>query len=162
MAQDPTETAAEELLSPRRLAPSAAILGAHIALTAALGTEGVAGTEHDQQTIDLLLRLRTSRDDGARAVELSQQLMISPSHMSRVIDKVEACGLVERTPDPADRRANRIVITPNGREVLAAVAPHIAATLDRAIHDTLSPEELTTLIGLLGRIEHAARATPAL
>jgi DNA-binding MarR family transcriptional regulator len=161
MPLDPTTTAAEEPLSPRRLAPSAALLGAHIALTAALGTEGVAGTEHDQQTIDLLLRLRASPQDGMRAVNLSEQLMVSTSHMSRVIDKVEAHGLVKRRPDPDDRRANRVIITTDGCEVVAAVAPHIAATLDRVIHDTLTPGEIGTLIQLLGQIEHAARTPPA-
>ena len=67
-------------------------------------------------------------------------------------------GLVERTPDPTDRRANKVIMTDAGREVVARVAPHIAGTLDRIIHDTLTPGEIDTLIKLLGRIEHEARS----
>lgn len=83
--------------------------------------------------------------------------MVSNGHMSRVIDKVQALGLIKRTPDPNDRRANQLVITPKGRLALAAIAPHMAATLDRIIHNTLTPQEKDTLIELLGRIEHEAR-----
>ena len=149
----------EGLLCPRRLAPSAAILGAHVALSSALGIVGVAGTRYDQRTVDLLLRLELSPQCSMRAVELSEQLMCSASHMSRVIDRVEAAGLVTRTPDPDDRRANQITITDKGSEVLASVAPHIAAVLDRVIHETLDPDEISTLIKLLGRVEHAARTS---
>ena len=84
--------------------------------------------------------------------------MVSASHMSRVIDRVEALGLVERMPDPDDRRASLIVLTGEGHDVLAAVAPHLAAVLDRVIHDVVTPEEIDTLIDTLGRIEQAARA----
>lgn len=160
MTQNPTEPSTEELLSARRLAPSAAVLGTHIALSAVLGTEGVAGTQHDQRTIDLLLRLYGSLGRALRAVDLSRQLMVSASHMSRVIDRVEALGLVRRTPDPDDRRASQIVITTEGSEVVATVAPHIAAVLDRVVHNVLTAQEINTLIDLLGRIEHAARAAP--
>lgn len=147
----------KELLNPERLAPSAAILGANTALGAALGAEGVGGTEHDQQTIDLLLRIELAPRDACRAVDLAEQMLVSNGHMSRVVDKVVALGLIERTPDPNDRRANQLVITEAGQEVLAAVAPHIAGTLDRVVHETLSPSEIETLIDLLGRIEREAR-----
>lgn len=157
MTPDPTGPPAEELLSAERLAPSAALYSAYTAISAALGTEGVAGTEHDQQTIDLLLRIELSPRHACRAVDLAEQLMVSTSHMSRVIDKVEALGLVKRSRDPDDRRANHVIMTPAGCEVVAAVAPHIAGTLDRVIHNTLSAEEIDTLIDLLGRIEHEAR-----
>lgn len=151
-------TKTEELLSAERLAPSAAIYGAYTAISAALGMEGVAGTDHGQQTIDLLLRIELSPEKACRAVDMAEQLMISTSHLSRVIDKVEALGLVARTPDPHDRRANLVVMTPAGREVVKSVAPHIAETLDRVIHHTLSPDEINTLIELLGRIEHESRS----
>ena len=157
MTQNHDNPSTEELLSPWRLAPSAALYAAADAVTKALGTEGIAGTKHDQQTIDLLLRIQLSPQHACRAVDLAKQLMVSSSHMSRVIDKVEALGLVGRTPDPTDRRATQIISTPDGRAVLAAVAPHIAETLDRIIHNTLDPEEISTLIDLLGRIEHEAR-----
>ncbi len=158
MTQPEHELEAEEPLCPRRLAPSAAILGAYIALSAALGDDRVVGTDHDRRTIDLLLRLELSPAKSMRAVDLCEQLMVSASHTSRLIDRVENIGLVERTPDPDDRRANQIVITAEGREVIDRIAPHMAAVLDRVIHETLELTEIDILIELLGRIEHAARA----
>ena len=157
MTQHQHDLDAEEPLSPRRLAPSAALLGAHIALSAALGDDHVVGTEYDQRTVDLLLRLELSPTKGMRAVDLCEQLMVSASHTSRLIDRVEALGLIERTPDPHDRRANQVVLTHDGRDVVNEIAPHMAAVLDRVIHHTLNRTEIDTLIELLGRIESAAR-----
>jgi DNA-binding MarR family transcriptional regulator len=157
MTQNQPDTDREEPLSQRRLAPSAAILGAHIALTAALGHDHVVGTEHDQRTVDLLLRLEMSPTKAMRAVDLCEQLMVTASHTSRLIDRVEQLGLVARTPDPDDRRANQVVLTKQGTEVVGEIAPHMAAVLDRIFHETLDPVEIQTLIALLGRVESEAR-----
>ena len=157
MPDDAIRPTVKELLNPGRLAPSAAILGANTAIGAALTIDSAGGTAHDQQTLDVLLRLGLAPDGACRAVDLAEQLMVSNGHMSRVLDKVERLGLIERRPDPTDRRANRLLITAAGHEVLAEVAPFMAATLDRIVHDVLSAEEIGTLIALLGRIEEAAR-----
>ncbi|MEM8923611.1 MAG: MarR family transcriptional regulator [Actinomycetota bacterium] len=146
----------KELLNPDRLAPSAAVLGAYIAIDAVLGDD-LARCGHERRTVDLLLRLATAPGHAMRAVDLAEQLLLSPSHVSRLIDRVEADGLVERRPDPADRRANQVVLTDAGWEVMAGVAPHMALTLDRVVHGVLSDEETATLVELLGRIEAAAR-----
>jgi DNA-binding MarR family transcriptional regulator len=148
-----------ELLSARRMAPSAALYATYTAVNAVLGSEGMAGTEYDRQTIDLLLRLEESPQHAGRAVDLADRIMVSTSHMTRVVDKVEALGLVKRTPDPDDRRANLVTLTADGSDVVATVAPHIAATLDRIIHDTLTTEEINILIELLSRIEQQARGS---
>ena len=161
MTENLPDVDAEEPLSPRRLAPSAAILGAHIALSGALGDDHVVGTEHDQRTVDLLLRLEMSPTKAMRAVDLCEQLMVSASHTSRLIDRVENLGLDARTPDPEDRRANQVVLTKKGAEVVCEIAPHMAAVLDRVFHDTLTPAEIGTLIALLGRVEAAARTPPS-
>ena len=159
MEYDNTNPSTTELLSSERLAPSAALYGAYIAVNAVLGAESTIGSRYDQQTIDLLLRLQELPQQASRAVDLAERLMVSTSHMSRVIDKVETLGLVERTPDPTDRRANQVILTADGSDVVATVAPHIAAALDRVIHDTLNPGEISTLIDVLGRIEHEARGS---
>ena len=152
------ENSTTKLLSAQRLEPSAALYSAYTAVHAVLGSENTIGREYDQQTIDLLLRLEESPQHASRAVDLAERLMVSTSHMTRVIDKVEALGLVKRTPDPDDRRANQVILTADGSDVVATIAPHIASALDRVIHDTLTPEEINILIELLRRIEHEARA----
>jgi DNA-binding MarR family transcriptional regulator len=52
---------------------------------------------------------------------LAQHLGIDRTVMTYLIDDLEAAGLVERRPDPADRRARRVVATGQGTELLVAL-----------------------------------------
>lgn len=74
--------------------------------------------------------------------------------MTHDIDELEARGLVERQPDPADRRANVVVATPRGRDVHVRAAAATEAA-ERALHGELTPAERTTLTELLARIAYA-------
>ena len=141
----------------RSLRPSGALLAAHIALDAAIKRGAVERSEHDSTTLDLLLRLDLSDAGSLRSVELCQQLMLSPSHVSRMIDKLEAKGLAVRRPDPDDRRAQQVVITDEGRAAVGSFAPDLAGVIDRVIGETLDDGEVEQLIDMLTRIEHAAR-----
>lgn len=148
-------------LHPDRTRPSAAILGAHIALAAAIDAEAVAAIDHDATMADLLVRLHLADDHRLRAVDLCHQLMKSPSHISRRLDRAEAAGLVRREPDPDDRRAHQVVLLPAGADVVEQFSAPFEAVLERAIFATLSAEEIETLIELLERVEHGARAVPS-
>jgi DNA-binding MarR family transcriptional regulator len=133
------------------------MLSAQIALGRLIENDAVAPTGEDPTTVDLLTRLDQAPENRLRAVELSRQLLLSPSHISRTIDKAEAGGLVVRGADPDDRRASQVTITSAGREVLERFAPRLEAIIDRVIGQTLSRAESDTLIELLGRIQAAAR-----
>ncbi len=61
-----------------------------------------------------------SRHQGVHQVELADLLEVQPITLARLIDQLSDCGLVERRPDPADRRAYLIHLT-------RAAAPHLAA-----------------------------------
>lgn len=61
-----------------------------------------------------------SRHEGVRQIELADLLEVQPITLARLLDQLAAVGLVERRPDPDDRRAYRIYLTP-------AAAPHLAA-----------------------------------
>lgn len=54
---------------------------------------------------------------GVRSSELAQHLRIAPRSATEVVDALEAKGLVERSPDPTDRRATMVGLTSRGREV---------------------------------------------
>ncbi|MEA2000593.1 MAG: MarR family transcriptional regulator [Actinomycetota bacterium] len=110
--------------------------------------DAVTATDHDATTIDLLIRPDQAPDHRPRAVELSRQLLMSPSHISRMIDRAEEALLVERKPDPGDRRATQITLT--------AFSPHLDAIIERVIHQTLTPSGAETLVELLARVEQAA------
>lgn len=124
----------------------------------ALATHAVADAGLDATTLDLLLRLRFSSERYMRGVDLCDQLHKSPSHISRLIDRAEASGLVVRGPDPEDRRAHLISATPAGEAAIDNYLPYLEAVLQRVIFDTLSDDEIETLIDLLSRIARAARA----
>lgn len=143
------------------LRPSGALLGAQIALAAAIDRCAVEGIGHDPTIIDLLVRIQLAPDNRLRAVDLCNQLLLSPSHVSRVLDRAEDVGLVTREPDPGDRRASQIIITPEGRNIVDRFAPRLHAVLDHTIYQTLDSAEIDTLIGLLDRVEAAARTCQA-
>lgn len=60
------------------------------------------------------VRMLTSRDGGMRSSELAHHLHIAPRSATEVIDALEAKGLVDRSPDPTDRRATLVTLTPRG------------------------------------------------
>jgi DNA-binding MarR family transcriptional regulator len=71
-------------------------------------------------------------------LSLAQHLGVDRTVMTYLLDDLEAAGLIERRPDPADRRARHIVITPQGTELLAtlverleAAEAHLLAPLDQ-------------------------------
>jgi DNA-binding MarR family transcriptional regulator len=146
----------ESVLDPATLRTSGALLSTQTSLGRLIQTEAVSPTEQDPTIVDLLVRLDQAPEFRLRAIELSRQLLMSPSHVSRMLDRAEAAGLVEREPDPADRRAARVAITKRGREVLVEFAPRLESIIDRVISQTLSPKEADQLVELLSRIEAAA------
>ncbi|MGI9612158.1 MAG: MarR family winged helix-turn-helix transcriptional regulator [Acidimicrobiales bacterium] len=144
------------VLAAETLRASGALLEAQTALSRLIENEAVEPTGQDPTTIDLLVRLDQAPNNRLRAIELSRQLLMSPSHISRTIDRAEASGLVERGADPDDRRATQIVLTTAGSEMLERFAPRLQAIIDRVIGETLSQDEVDSLVVLLGRIQEAA------
>lgn len=77
---------------------------------------------------------RLKRQPGLRQVELAEILEMEPITLCRVIDRLEETGLVERKPDPADRRAWRLEVTPEAEPLIRKLRA-IAAELT---HEALS------------------------
>lgn len=69
------------------------------------------------------------------------------------VDKLEALGLLERQPDPADRRVNLVTVTPAGRD-LASRVTGIDTVLRAELRDGISRSERQLLAGLLLRLQH--------
>jgi DNA-binding MarR family transcriptional regulator len=64
--------------------------------------------------------VNVARKEGIRQVELADLLELQPIALVHLIDQLEQMGMVERRPDPADRRAYQLFLTD-------AAAPHLAA-----------------------------------
>lgn len=96
------------------------------------------------RTLFLLRRL-----DGPNARRLAQALEVSPSTLTRIVDRLERQGLVRREMDREDRRQVRHLLTPEGEGVVARLESLGRAQLEQALA-LLTEEELEALVrGLL-------------
>lgn len=75
------------------------------------------------------------RHGPARVTELAASARVDASVVSRQAAHLEQAGLVGRTPDPADGRAHRLVITPEGTAVLARGRQRLVALVSERLHD---------------------------
>lgn len=69
--------------------------------------------------------------DALRLNELAEQLRIAPRSVTEVVDDLAARDLVERRPDPADRRATLVALTDQGRATAQAIAAAGRAETER-------------------------------
>ena len=92
--------------------------------------------------------LLTTDDARPSQRELAEFLRLDPSQVVSLVDDLQSRGLVERRPDPADRRANVVVATDAGRR-LAAAAGETARRAEEQVHGQLRREERQTLTALL-------------
>jgi DNA-binding MarR family transcriptional regulator len=90
-------------------------------------------------------------NDGQSQQTLAARLHIPPSRMVAIVDELESRGLIERRPDPADRRVRALYVTEPGQTLLED-AFRLAVEHERAILDVLTAEERAELLELLGRI----------
>ena len=74
---------------------------------------------------------RLGREPGLKQVELAERLDVEPITAGRIVDRLEEAGLVERRPDPIDRRVWRLLLTDKAGPVidrLTSVAEEILAS----------------------------------
>lgn len=60
--------------------------------------------------------------DGLRGGELAERLGVEPPTVTKMLRRLERCGLVERLQDPKDARSFRVYLTDEGRSLEGAVA----------------------------------------
>jgi DNA-binding MarR family transcriptional regulator len=99
-----------------------------------------------------LRALRVLRRHGVmRPSELSDRLHIAPRSTTEVIDALESRGLVQRQPDPGDRRATLVEVTGHGTEVLDAIRAARGTEAER-VFDRLSRTDRAQLARILRKI----------
>jgi MarR family transcriptional regulator, transcriptional regulator for hemolysin len=87
---------------------------------------------------------RIQRNEGLSQSDLAAEIDIAPITLARLIDRLAATGLVERRPDPADRRINRLYLTPAAVPVLE----RLATTGDEVMRQALSGFDTATVATL--------------
>src|SRR5258707_7091009 len=96
----------------------------------------------------VLFRLR--EQEGLSQVDLADVLELQPISLVRLLDRLVEHGLLERRPDPSDRRANQLYLTRSGRQLvddLDSLRDAIASDVLRGIPDEAIQTSLRALTG---------------
>ena len=93
--------------------------------------------------------------------ELAASLLLSPSGLSKLLDRMEASGLVRRDPDPRDARAAFAAITPHGRSLARNARQGHHAFLQRTFADALDAYDLADLTRIMNRLSASLPGHPA-
>jgi MarR family transcriptional regulator for hemolysin len=102
---------------------------------------------------------RLHREPGLRQIELADMLDIEPITLSRIVDKLEEADLVERRPDPADRRAWRLHVTARAQPLIAKLRGIADEMISEAFHG-IDPKDVETTRRVLARVrDNACRNT---
>ena len=131
-------------------------VGAHAASQFA---ERLSALQLSPPDAGILRLLRTT--SGISQQELSARLGIHPSRLVAILDNLEQRGLVERRPNPDDRRLYSLHLTAVGGEMLNGIGK-IGREHQDALLASLSLEERSLLGGLLQRIADQQGLTPGI
>jgi DNA-binding MarR family transcriptional regulator len=101
---------------------------------------------------DVLLELANAPDGRLRMQDLGARVVLSRTRVSRLVTELEAEGLVERRPDPADGRATLATITRTGRTAFRRAAPVYLAGIDEHFNRHLTAVERRTVADVLQRV----------
>ena len=132
-----------------------AFLTAHARVTRAIGRDLAAEGLPDLGWYDLLWSIYRQPERRLRVNELAREVALTPTAMSRFVDRVEKAGYVRREPDPRDRRALQVAITDEGVELLRRMWPVYA----RGIQAHFAPHAGPEMGAVLGRMAAAAPPT---
>lgn len=100
-----------------------------------------------------------SRNDRITQRELSEIVNWDATTVMVVCDSLEKKGLVQRLPDPSDRRVNRLVLTDNGKGIVAKAYPRIRDGCRGMLTDT-SVNDLGTAVRVLEVLHRNAASLP--
>jgi DNA-binding MarR family transcriptional regulator len=89
---------------------------------------------------------------GVRSKELAEHLKIAPRSATEVVDALEAKGLVQRSPDPGDRRATLVALTDQGRALAEEVRRTRGVESER-IFDRLTRTDREHLARILQKLQ---------
>jgi DNA-binding MarR family transcriptional regulator len=101
---------------------------------------------------DVLLELDRAGEKGLRPVQLERQMLLAQSNISRLIDRIETAGYLERRPCDDDGRGQIVVITGAGKEMRKRMWPVYAEAIHRAVGARVTEREASTLSALLARL----------
>ncbi|MFC8732733.1 MarR family winged helix-turn-helix transcriptional regulator [Luteimicrobium sp. NPDC057192] len=109
---------------------------------------------------DVLFTLRSRPGHAARLRDLAALSLLSQPSLSRMVDRLEARGLVAREVVPGDARGTLVVLTEEGARVQGEVGRRHAEAIAAYVGGALDDDDLDALRALTGRLRDAQGAIP--
>jgi MarR family transcriptional regulator, 2-MHQ and catechol-resistance regulon repressor len=128
------------------------LLGAHATLTRELSARLEEEHGLTMSEYEVLFLLAREPDHSMRRIDLSREVRLSPSGITRMLDRLEATGLVEKGSCAQDARVTYAVLTDAGMKKLRECAPDHHAAVERLVGERLSDAEIASLSKLLDRL----------
>jgi DNA-binding MarR family transcriptional regulator len=155
------EKASSDWLSPDEQQNWRSFVRVHQALAARLGKDLQTHAKLSGAEFEILVPLTDVPDGRLRFQDLAKAIEWEQSRLSHQISRMIKRGLVAREECPEDGRAAFVAITPTGRQIIEAAAPHHVATVRGLVIDALTAEEFAALGQLSARIlDHLDQITP--
>jgi len=108
---------------------------------------------------EALLHLARAEGGRMRRVDLADQLLLTASGVTRLLEGLERAGFVERASCASDRRVTYAVLTVTGREKLEEASKSHVAGVEAFFEERFTAEELVQLASLLERLPDAGGAS---
>lgn len=89
---------------------------------------------------------------GLRVGEIAEALGLTAGGASKIVDRVERMGLLQREPDPEDRRASRVVLTDAGRSTLDSASETYEIEMAKMLDAALSADQQQWMYDLVRRL----------
>jgi DNA-binding MarR family transcriptional regulator len=99
---------------------------------------------------DVLLEVERAGSEGLRPFELERAMLLAQYNLSRLIDRIERAGLMERRACEDDGRGQLVAITERGKAIRRRMWPIYARAIEAAVGRHLSAKQAEALDGLLG------------
>jgi MarR family 2-MHQ and catechol resistance regulon transcriptional repressor len=122
-------------------------------------SRSLAGQGISLAALNVLMMLGHAEDAGCPMRELVALLLVSRANVTGLVDSLERKRLVQRVPEPADRRVRRVRITEAGRNLLDATAPLYYARVRELLKEVKDSDKKTLsnlLIKLRRSVEHSS------
>jgi DNA-binding MarR family transcriptional regulator len=121
------------------------LLEAHTRLTRLLDAELQRSDGISLQTFEVLLRIAREPGGHVTMTALADAVALTTGGITRLADRLEADGLVERVSCPVDRRKVHLRLTDRGMSVLAQATEHHLESLDRNVTSRIAAADLAVL-----------------
>ena len=135
----------------------AVLLTAHATLIEKIETALAGAKLPPLAWYDVLWELEKAEGGKLRMHELARRIVLSRSNLTRLADRLEDAGLIEREDTPHDRRGYHCVITRAGLALRRKMWPAYKAEIERLFSRHITVEEARTIGDALARAVKAAR-----